>query len=280
MRLEHARWGALSLVASSLVTSGVSRADATASGSELPESQRSVTEALEESTSPIPTTTQLSFEPGYRFPNGQDRYLAQLLFESLVPYDGFLVPDLIVHGFRSVARMEVSGVSLERRTPAGAISASGLSDLFFVDGVVHDFGSLEVGMGVSAVFPLATSPVLGQGKLQLGPTALVAVLDVPWLQLGILGQAVWSIAGDNQRASLAYATVQPLVTVLLPGECSVFTNETMSFYWKGSQSSLPIALGFGHGFSEHFVGQIQSVYIVSGSGKGSLTAQLVLNFQP
>jgi hypothetical protein len=39
-------------------------------------------------------------------------------------------------------------------------------------------------------------------------------------------------------------------------------------------------LGFGHGFSEHFVGQIQSAYIVSGVGQGSVQGILLLNFQP
>jgi hypothetical protein len=174
----------------------------------------------------------------------------------------------------------VSGLSLEQRSPTGTTSVSGLSDLYFADAVVRDLGPLEVGAGFGAVFPMATDPALGQGKLQLGPAVVLALLDIPWLQVGALAQVLWSIAGDSQRASLAYATIQPVVALLLPGDCSVFTNDTMSFYWEGTGTTVPISVGFGHGFSEHFVGQVEGAYVASGAGKGSVQGLLVLNFQP
>jgi hypothetical protein len=104
---------------------------------------------------------------------------------------------------------------------------------------------------------MATTPALGQGKLQLGPAVLFALLDIPWLQVGGLAQVLWSVAGSSQFPSLAYATIEPLMTVLLPGDCSVFTNDTMSFYWEEAETTVPINWGFGHGFSERFVGQLQ-----------------------
>jgi hypothetical protein len=225
--------------------------------------------------------TQLSFEPGYTFPNGATRYIAELLFQPILPYVGFFVPGLEVPEFRSVARVAVSGLSLEETSAGGRSStASGLSDLDFVDAVVHKVGPLEAGIGFGTVFPLATSPMLGQGKWQLGPAVLLALLSIPHVQLGAVVQTLWSVAGDSQRSGLAYAAVQPVVALLLPDDCSVFTNETMDFYWEGSQTTVPLNLGFGHAFSDRFDGQVQGVYTAAGADKGSLQGILVLDFQP
>jgi hypothetical protein len=51
-------------------------------------------------------------------------------------------------------------------------------------------------------------------------------------------------------------------------------------YWEGSGTSIPVNLGFGHGFSQHLVGQIHGAYVVSGLRKGSAEGLLALNFQP
>jgi hypothetical protein len=272
----YGRVTAIATVASTLFASTSVWADSGSTTSE----KRSSTDATQQATNPVPTVTQLSFEPEYTFPNGQTRYVAQLLVEPIVPYKGFLVPDLDVPGFRSVARLELNAMSLDQVTAVGRVSASGLSDLDFADAVVHDFGPLEVGVGFGTVFPMATNPALGQGKWQLGPAAIVAVLDIPHLQIGAVGQMLWSVAGDSQRPALAYATIQPIVAVLLPGDCSVFTNDQMSFYWEGSGTTVPVNLGFGHGFSERFVGQVEGAYTASGAGKGNIQGVLVLNFQP
>jgi hypothetical protein len=279
--MRRGRTLAVAVFACGAATTAESRADSTPTSDHAEqEPPRSAVDAVRQSTNPVPTTVQLIFQPAYTFPNGSSRYIAQLLFQANLPYRGFLVPDVDVPGFRSVARLQVSGVSLETTTPSGVNTQSGITDLSFVDGVVHRFGPFEGGLGFGSVFPMATAPALGQGKLQLGPAVLVTLLDVPWLQVGALAQVLWSVAGNSQNPSLAYATVQPLVAVLLPGDCSVFTNDTMSFYWEGSGTTVPINVGFGHGFSEHFVGQLQGAHVVAGTGKGNYQAILVLNFQP
>jgi hypothetical protein len=263
----------MATVAASLLASAVGRADSSTT-------PRSPTDAVQQATNPVPTVAQLNFEPGYTFPNGPTRYVAQLLFEPILPYDAVLVPGVNVSGFRSVARLEISGLSAEQTSANGPSSASGLSDLAFVDGVVHDFGPLEAGLGFGSVFPMATNSMLGQGKVQVGPAALLAVLDIPWLQLGAVVQALWSVAGDSTRPSLGYATVQPVIAWLLPADCTLFTNDQMTFSWEGGQTTVPLNLGFGRAFSEHFVGQIEGAYTVAGAGKDSIQGVVVLDFQP
>jgi hypothetical protein len=270
------------VVASQLLTisSGWAESEKKKPG-DAPADERTPAVAVQQSQSPVPTTTQLEFEPEYTFPNGQSRYIAQLVFEPILPYDGVLIPGLNVKGFRSVARLQIAGQSMEQLTPMGPLSASGLTDLNFVDGVVHEFGPLfEGALGFGTVFPMATNPALGQGKWQLGPVALLEFMPVPELQIGAIVQALWSVAGDSQRQTLAYATIQPVVSLLLPGNCTLFTDDTMAFYWAGSGTTVPISLGFGHGFSEHFVGQLEGVYTVSGSGQRNMQGVLILNFQP
>src|SRR5262245_38700 len=64
-------------------------------------------DVLKQANHPIPTQLQLAFQPQYTFPNGESGYIAQLLFQPVMPYDGFFVPGLAVPGFRSVARIHV-----------------------------------------------------------------------------------------------------------------------------------------------------------------------------
>jgi hypothetical protein len=202
--------------------------------------------------------------------------VAQLLYEPVLPYEGFFVPGLDVPGFRSVARPQLEAQSQQ----IGPVATSGLTDFQFVDTVVHNFGPFGLGAGFATIFPMATSPALGQGKWQLGPAA-VAYLDlIPHVSLGAFVRFYWSVAGDSNRPALAYATVSPLLELHLPGRVSIFTNEQMNFYAEGGQSSVPINLGIGHDFNGHFVGQLQGAYGVWGQGQGSFQGIVFLNFQP
>lgn len=232
-------------------------------------------EALQQATDPVPTTTQLTLQPEYTFPHGTSNGVAQLLFQPIVPYDGFFIPAVDVPGFRSIARMQVSGGTVS----SGASSVAGLDDLLVLDGIVRSLGPVEVGVGFTTVLPTATRSELGQGKWQVGPSAIVAIPGLPSLQVGAVVQVLWSVAGDREQPALAYTMIQPVVVVLLPKACSVFTNDQLSVYWRGPGTTVPINLGFGHAFGAHFVAQLQAAYTVWGVGKGSPQATLVLNVQ-
>lgn len=231
---------------------------------------------LKQTNHPLPTTLQLDFQAQYAFRNGDTRYVAQLQFQPAMPYDGFFIPGVEVSGFRSVARPKI----LAQSQQIGDTSASGLTDLQFTDGVVHELGPLELGTGWTTVFPMATNPALGQGKWQLGP-AVLAYLDLaPEVSIASLVHVVWSVAGDTHRPALGYAILEPLLEVRLPGRVSIFSNQEMDFYWKGGKSTLPVNIGVGHDFNGHFVGQLQCAYTLAGQGQGGVQSGVVLNFQP
>jgi hypothetical protein len=232
--------------------------------------------AAEQATDPVPTKEQLKFKPMYTFPNGATRYEAQLQFESILPYSGVLIPDLVLEGVWSIARIQITGESLQN---AGR-TAGGLKDLNFVDLVANRFGPLILAAGFGSVFPLATSAQLGDGEWQLGPAAALRVLGIPALHVAALAQALWSVAGSSLFPTVAYASLQPFITVHLPAALFLSTDATMKFFWGGGSTTIPVNLGFGHAFSQHFVGTIKGQVTVAGSGRDEIQGEVELVFQP
>ena len=62
-------------------------------------------------------------------------------------------------------------------------------------------GAVIWGAGPAVVIPTATSQILGQGKLSLGPSAVVLAQPGPWT-VGALVSNVWSVAGSGGRLPL------------------------------------------------------------------------------
>ena len=238
--------------------------------------ERTPERAVDEATTPLPTKTQLAFKPAYTFPNGADRFTADLLFEPVLPYPGFLIPDLAIPDFWSIARLQLSAKSLQNSQGP----SSGLGDLTFTDLVARHLGPFNVGAGFATVFPMATTPSLGQGKLQLGPAVGLRLEGVPQMKIAVLVQNIYSVAGNSQSPNLAYATVQPFITLHLPADLFLATDAAMSFYWVGGKSTVPVDLGVGRAFSEHFVGELQLWYTVADSDKGDIKVRAVLDFEP
>jgi hypothetical protein len=187
--------------------------------------------AADEATNPLPIKRQLAFKPMYTFPNGATRYKAELQFEPILPYKGLLIPDLDVEGLWSVARIQLTGESLQNAMG----TAGGLEDLDFVDVVAKRFGPLTLAAGGATVFPLATSTALGQGKWQVGPAVAYRWDPLAALKIASLVQGLWSVAGSSQSPNLAYVTVQPFVTVDLPAALFFSSDPTMKFYWAGGR---------------------------------------------
>jgi hypothetical protein len=262
-------------VITALLSTTLSRgARADSEGATSPEAESA--RAAREATTPFPVKQQLKVKPMYTFPRGSTRDKAELQFEALLPYRGALVPDLDVDDVASVARLQITGANLENRNG----TAGGLEDLTFFDLAVRRFGVLDVGAGWGSVFPLATSLELGNGKWQLGPAAGLRLITIEALHLAVVTQALWSVAGSGQVPAMAYCSVQPFMSVHLPGAFSVSTDATMKFFWEGGTTRVPVNLGLGHAFSKHFVGTVKGEVTVAGSERGGLKGEIDLNFQP
>jgi hypothetical protein len=245
--------------------------NAVALADDVPDERRS---AADDTNNPLPPQTVLNFKPSYTFPNGSSRYKAELQVEPILRYDGCFIPDLRVGDIDSIARVQVSAESLENRKE----SASGLTDLSFVDLAYRGLGPFAAGLGYATVFPMATSDALGQGKWQLGPAVAARVEVTGWLRVAGLVEAQWSVAGSSQSPELAYVSVQPFITVHLGSEAFLSSSAPMKFYWRGARSTLPVNLGLERAFSHRFVGQLQGWYTLADAGRGDVEIRLSLSF--
>jgi hypothetical protein len=233
-----------------------------------------VAEMIRDSTSPIPRRSVLKFKPAYTWP-ASGGYRADLGLEAVFAYAGFIIPEVNVPNFRSLARLEWTASSVQGSSGA----FGGLGDIRFVDAVARTWGTFGAGLGYCTVFPSATTPGLGQGKWQLGPALVLSTRALANVDLAVLVQNFYSVAGNSQSPDLAYVAVQPLLTAHLPAQLYVATNATMSFYWRGPGTTVPINLVLGRAFGPGFAGSIEVDYTIAGAGLGNVFVEATLIFR-
>ena len=77
-------------------------------------------------------------------------------------------------------------------------------------------GALIWGVGPVFTMPSASDPILGTGKVLLGPTAVLLVTPRPWV-IGVLVNNQWSVGGDPNRPSVNAFLAQPFVNYNMAG---------------------------------------------------------------
>ncbi|WP_292279375.1 transporter [Mesorhizobium sp.] len=103
------------------------------------------------------------------------------------------------------------------------------------------------GIGPVFLLPTATDDFLGTGKFGLGPTGVLAKQTGPWT-IGVLGNHIWSVAGDHDRADISQTFVQPFVSYGLGHGRTLSLNTEASYDWKSDQWTVPINLGISQVF--------------------------------
>ncbi len=102
-------------------------------------------------------------------------------------------------------------------------------------------GKLIWGVGPAWAFPTATSDLLGQGKLSVGPS-VVALLQPGHWTLGALVNNVWSIAGSGSRPSVNQMVLQYFITYNLKKGWNVSSSPIITANWH-NQAPLDAANG-------------------------------------
>ena len=121
-------------------------------------------------------------------------------------------------------------------------------DVRLTDVAVLDAGHrLLFGVGVTLVFPTATTPATGQGKWQAGPAVAIGLATEDWL-VGVFAQNPISFAGDDRRPDTNALLLQPFVTYSLGGGWFIRSQPQMVFDWKTGQQQIPLDLGAGRIF--------------------------------
>lgn len=136
--------------------------------------------------------------------------------------------------------------------PFGRTSGLGDSVLLTLLGPNRDDGWIWGG-GVTQIFPTATEDVLGQGKWQAGPTALLVRLGkehgglgIENWNIGILPQQWWSYAGDSDRPETSQMDIQYFINWKLNATQLIGMTPNIRINWMadgGEKLSFPIGLG-------------------------------------
>jgi hypothetical protein len=124
----------------------------------------------------------------------------------------------------------------------GAGSQTGLGDTvqsLFLSPKAPTAGGIIWGVGPVFLLPTATDDLLGTGKWGIGPTGVVLRQQGPWT-VGGLGNHIWSVAGDEDRADVSQTFLQPFVSYTTP-EAWTFTLQTESTYnWDTEEWAVPV----------------------------------------
>lgn len=101
------------------------------------------------------------------------------------------------------------------------------------------------GLGGTFKFPTASDDLLGAGKWQAGPSAMLFNFSKPWT-IGLLAEHWWSFAGDSERLSISQTDVKYTIRYALPNAWSIGCGPTISANWmedNDNRWTVPIGLG-------------------------------------
>jgi len=108
-------------------------------------------------------------------------------------------------------------------------------------------GDLIWGVGPAMVIPTATDSILGQGKISLGPSAVVLSQPGNWT-IGALASSIWSVAGSESRPSVSRTSLQYFISYSLKDDWYLISAPTMVADWRAYQDDrwlIPVGGGIG-----------------------------------
>ena len=114
---------------------------------------------------------------------------------------------------------------------------------------VHS-GALIWGVGPVFTVPSASDPILGTGKVLLGPTAVLLTTPGHWV-IGVLLNNQWSVGGDPLRPAVNAFLAQPFINYNMAEGWYLTTSPIITANWlaaPGQQWTVPIGGGFGRVF--------------------------------
>jgi len=124
----------------------------------------------------------------------------------------------------------------------GAGSQSGTGDIvqsvFFSPKAPTSDGWIW-GAGPVLLLPTGSNDLLSAKKWGAGPTGVALKQDGP-LTYGILGNHLWSYAGDSNRADISMTFLQPFFSYTTSTAWTYTLNTESTYDWKNNQWSVPI----------------------------------------
>jgi hypothetical protein len=133
---------------------------------------------------------------------------------------------------------------IDAESPAAGASQSmrGLGDIvqsfFFSPKAPTDAGWIW-GVGPALLYPTASNDALGSEKWGIGPTAVVLKQEHGWTY-GVLGNHIWSFAGNSDRRSVNATFAQPFISFTTKTFTSFGLNTESTYDWTGRTWTVPI----------------------------------------
>lgn len=142
----------------------------------------------------------------------------------------------------------VTGIA-ELPNPYPGKGSTGLADLNYSLLLSPDYSSeLTWGFGGTVTMPTDhPSRVLGSGKWSAGPAFVVLSQPDPWT-VGIRGQQIWSIFGNEGREGVNQMLLEPFINFNLDNGWYLVTDMTIVSNWdkrSSEQWTVPVGGGFG-----------------------------------
>lgn len=97
------------------------------------------------------------------------------------------------------------------------------------------------GAGPVFLIPTGTDRLLTGRKWGAGPTAVALRQQGP-ITYGMLGNHIWSFAGDDDRPDVSSSFVQPFFTYTWPSAWGVTVTADSTYDWKSDDWSIPLGV--------------------------------------
>ena len=121
------------------------------------------------------------------------------------------------------------------------VSTAGLGDILqsFFFSLKEPINGWIFGAGPALLYPTATERSLGSGKLAAGPTA-VLLKQHDGFTYGLLGNHLWSYAGNSDRSEVNATYLQPFVSFTTKTYTTFGINTESTYDWTNEQWTVPI----------------------------------------
>jgi len=124
----------------------------------------------------------------------------------------------------------------------GAGSQTGLGDTvqsLFFSPMTPTSGGWIWGAGPVFLLPTGTNRLLTTDKWGVGPTAVALRQQGPWTS-GMLGNHIWSFAGDSDRRDVSTTFLQPFLSYTTPTAWTYTLQSESTYDWETSDWQVPI----------------------------------------
>ena len=172
-------------------------------------------------------------------------YTNLLFFQPFMPFE-VGAQDQLMFTLRPVLPLVTQPEFNDPNTAKSTGHTTGLGDIQLLSLLGPNKGQGWIwGAGATFKFPTASDDLLGEGKWQAGPAAMLFYMGKPWVG-GVIVQHWKSFGGDSDREDTRRTDIQYVIRRSIPDAMSIGMGPTITIDWEaesGERLTVPIGLG-------------------------------------